>query len=168
MINYEEKYLKYKNKYFKYKNQDGGANIKDKIKKNSETDKVYKLNTKEIKKPEKLSHLKERNKTFKKVAKQNTLLNVEKDLTEYNIYKIYPLLDKSFKPCPWSLSAIYDIIVNAKNTDEAFEFIQTLGMLGGDTDHFWKDKKYLVFELIGKSYLNKVILISKNGQEDTG
>ena len=108
---------------------------------------------------------------IKKVIKQNAMLNVIKPLTEYNIYSVYWIYpNASFRPIEYGMEAIFKIVVSARNDQEAFDFIQTLlhEFPNDDTIHFWSNKSQLVFHLIGRSNLDKVSLICKDSQVDTG
>ena len=85
----------------------------------------------------------------------------------FNIYHIYWIRDESFKPMAYATSATYSFTINARSRQEAFDFIQTQ-RVGDDTAHYWRDPNYLVFHLLGRSNLNKVKVICKDHQEDTG
>ena len=105
--------------------------------------------------------------TFEKVARLNAELNMSEPYMGYNIYHIYWVKDASFKPFPYSMSATFSYVISAKNRQEAFDFIQTQ-RVGDDTVHYWSDPNYLVFHLLGKSNVNKLSVICRDHQEDTG
>ena len=65
------------------------------------------------------------------------------------------------------MSATFSFVISAKSQKEAFDFIQTL-RVGDDTIRYWRDPNYLVFHLLGKSNVNKLSVICKHHQEDTG
>jgi hypothetical protein len=85
----------------------------------------------------------------------------------YNIYHIYWVRDASFKPTNYAMSATFSFVISAKSRQEAFDFIQTQ-RVGDDTVHYWSDPNYLVFHLLGKSNVNKLSIICRDHQEDTG
>lgn len=107
------------------------------------------------------------------VSRRNAILNVEKPLTQYNIYSVYWIYpNDEFRPEPYSMSATFKLVVSARNDQEAFDFIQTIigkhDTPNHDTQKFWSDKSKLVFNLVGKSNLHSVALICKDSQQDTG
>jgi hypothetical protein len=106
----------------------------------------------------------------KEVSRQNAILNVEKPLTQYNIYSVYWINPNPlFKPARYDMWATFKLVVSARNDQEAFDFIQTIKLAANHNTHqFWSDKSQLVFHLIGKSNLNSTSLICNDSQQDTG
>jgi hypothetical protein len=105
--------------------------------------------------------------TYEKVARLNAELNMAEPYQGYNIYHIYWIKDASFKPSIYSMSATFSFVISAKSQQEAFNFIQTQNV-GDDTEKYWRDRNYLVFHLLGKSNVNKLSVICRDHQEDTG
>jgi hypothetical protein len=108
-----------------------------------------------------------RGRTYEKVARLNAELNMSEPYMGYNIYHIYWIRDASFKPMNYAMSATFSFVISAKSRQEAFDFIQTQ-RVGDDTRKYWRDPNYLVFHLLGKSNVNKLSIICKDHQEDTG
>jgi|688.fasta_scaffold194166_2 hypothetical protein len=82
--------------------------------------------------------------------------SVEKSLlTEYNLYKINWNLDDD-ELYDFELNKfITDVIISAKTPEEALENVKKIGAWEDIDDAFmWQDEKYLVCELIGRSYLS--------------
>ena len=86
------------------------------------------------------------------------------------IYKVYWLDDGTFKPQPYNMSAIYEMSIIAKSSEEAKDIAsqtsESLSYIGEDTKHFWADHRYLVCDLIGSSYIDESQMICINKIHD--
>ncbi len=101
---------------------------------------------------------------FSKVANTNTMVSVIiTPLTEYYLYRVYWINDGTFDPDPYNMDAVWEKIVNARNSQEATQIAAT-GKLGMNTKHFWENPRYLVCQLLGQSFINETKIITESSQ----
>ncbi len=88
--------------------------------------------------------------------------------TDYNLYYLHwEVPDHMWNPGAYSMSATFDMIVNAKSPEEA-KAIAPTGNTGMDTRDFWDNPEYICCALIGSSFIDGPKVISANSQHDTG
>jgi len=113
----------------------------------------FAYSAKEYAKQNKLRKLKN---CFYKNHEETLNKSVERSpLTEYNLYKINWNLDDD-ELYDFKLNKfITDVIISAKTPEEALENVKKIGDWKDIDDAFmWQDERYLVCELIGRSYLS--------------
>jgi len=98
---------------------------------------------------------------FIKIKKKTLDKSVERTpLTEYNLYKINWKLDNDMFRDLKVHNFITDAIVSAKTPKEAMENVKFINYNNDDDRFMWQDERYLVCELIGRSYLSENDIIS--------
>ena len=103
----------------------------------------------------------------KKLNEESIALAEKYPKSEYYIYKVRWIDDGTFQPMAYSESAVYEKIIIATTSDEAYDIAKE-NPNGGDTQHFWHNPKYLVCECLGGSWINESKVIMINSQYDTG
>ena len=105
--------------------------------------------------------------TFETVAKLNAKFSsIVPSETDFYLLKMSWVEDESFKPIPFGMSATFSVVISARTKEEAFDFMKKQPT--GDSFHYWNDIRYLVFELVGKSFINEVRIICKDHRADSG
>jgi len=97
--------------------------------------------------------------------KYNKLM--KNDIGYNNIYSVYWKDDGTFKPVAYSASVVYKMVIIARTPEEAKSIASEQVYLGNDTEHFWRNKQYLICKHIGIS-LDEAGVVCINSQEDTG
>ena len=109
---------------------------------------------------------------FEEVAEKNSLIsykiNLQKPLAKFNLYVLRIMKDDSFiRTDDWEIHEVEEMVVSARGPEEAKGIAATCDNLY-DTEYYWKEPRYILCELIGKSYKAETKIISVSRYDRNG
>jgi hypothetical protein len=101
---------------------------------------------------------------FEEVAEKNSLIsykiNLLKPLHHFNLYLLQIMKDGTYtRVDEWEIHEVEEMVVSARGPEEAKALAATCEYLA-DTEHYWKEPRYILCELLGKSYKSEAKIIS--------
>lgn len=109
---------------------------------------------------------------FEEVAEKNSLIsykiNLQKPLHHFNLYLLRIIKDGTYtRVDEWEIHEVEEMVVSARGPEEAKALASTCEYLA-DSEHYWKEPRYILCELIGKSYKAETKIISVSRYDVNG
>jgi hypothetical protein len=109
---------------------------------------------------------------FEEVAEKNSLIsykiNLQKPLERFNLYLLRIMKDGTFiREDEWEIHEVEEMVVSARGPEEAKAIAATCDDLR-DTEYYWKEPRYILCELLGKSYKAETKIISVSRYDQNG
>jgi hypothetical protein len=109
---------------------------------------------------------------FEEVAEKNSLIsykiNLQKPLHHFNLYLLRIMKDDTYiRTDVWEIHEVEEMVVSARGPEEAKALASTCEYLA-DSDHYWKEPRYILCEIIGKSYKAETKIISVSRYDVNG